>query len=64
MEKLTRSTISSTDILGTIEQLDDHFEIHSASLRPLYHSKRIETTRFVQRKSFMTALDKLLLFSI
>lgn len=50
MKKLTHSTISFTDILGTIEQLDDHFEIHSASLRPLYHSKRIETTRFVQNK--------------
>lgn len=35
------------DPLGTIEQLNDHSKIHSASLRPLYHSKRIETTRFV-----------------
>lgn len=40
------------DPLGTTEQLDDHSEIHSASLRPLYHSKRIETTRFVHIEDY------------
>lgn len=34
-------------LLGTIEQLDDNFEIYSASLRSLYHPQRIETTRYV-----------------
>lgn len=34
---------------GTTEQPDDHFEVHSTSLRPLHHSQRIETARFVFR---------------
>ncbi|KAI4456287.1 myosin heavy chain non-muscle [Holotrichia oblita] len=34
------------NVLGTIEQLDDHLEIDPTSLRTLYHPQRIETASY------------------
>ena len=31
--------IELVTVIGTTEQLDDHLEVYSASLRPLHHSQ-------------------------
>lgn len=37
--------------IGTIEQLDGHIEGYSASFRTLYHPQRVETARYVIKKT-------------